>query len=131
MNTPTQFEILMAYHGTSLETHIDNNTFNPKKILQYLYNLVDLLEVLHEFGYAHGNIKPANILINNNQEVFLVGFTSSDSFVEDGRHVSNKKKFAQTGNFLLASMNACRGSSLSRRDDIEVLHYFLLYMMGK
>lgn len=79
----------MAYHGTSLETHIVNNTFNPKKISQYLYNLVDLLEVLHEFGYAHGNIKPANILINNNQEVFLVGFTSSESFAENGRHISD------------------------------------------
>ena len=61
-----QHEILMKYHGKSLEEHIllGSKPLTHFKILQYLYNLVDLLEVLHKFGYAHGNLKLNNIAIN-------------------------------------------------------------------
>ena len=61
-----QHEILMKYHGKSLEEHIYSGSkpLTHFKILQYLYNLLDLLEVLHESGYAHGNLKPKNIAIN-------------------------------------------------------------------
>ena len=124
-----QHEILMKYHGKSLEEHIYSGSkpLTHFKILQYLYNLLDLLEVLHESGYAHGNLKPKNIAINQKEKVHLVGFTSSNSFVnKNGQHLRDQKEFAQTGNLTFASMHACRGSSLSRRDDIESLIYLFV-----
>lgn len=65
--------------------------------------------------------------------MLLINFGRSFKYVEDqGQHKSNiidKLKIAK-GNLLFMSYNRCMGSSLSRRDDVESLIYFLAYMLN-
>ena len=93
--TVDQHELLFKSHGTSLQSHIEQSTFQSTKIHEYLYNLVDLLEVMHELGYAHGNIKPSNIVINKKGKVHLVGFTSAECLIDyDGEHIAHRQDYS-------------------------------------
>jgi len=48
------------------------------EILRMIEQLYSSLEVLHQVGYTHNDIKPNNIMINSNNDVVLIdlGFTT-------------------------------------------------------
>ena len=79
------------------------------------------MEVLHNIGYVHNDLKLDNILIGykDPSKVFLIDFGLSCKYLdENGQHIKKEhiKKFS--GNFMFASLNSCRGNNKSRRDDI-------------
>ena len=50
---------------------------------------------------------------------------------ESGQHVEDKKEYKFTGNLMFCSTNVCRGSNLSRRDDIESIIYLLIHLLSR
>jgi hypothetical protein len=60
----------------------------------------------------------------------LIDFGSSqECFNPDGTHKKDKRDHSHTGNLLFSSSNICKGSSLSRRDDIESIIYMLIHLL--
>lgn len=45
-----------------------------KELLQIMYSLLDALTYLHKIGIGHSDIKPENILINDNLEIQIIDF---------------------------------------------------------
>jgi len=70
--------------------------------------------------------------VENQETVYLIDFGCSSKFTTDqGKHTVDAMDHSYKGNLMFASMNICRGSSLSRRDDVESIIYILIYMLDK
>ena len=85
-------------------------------------------------GYVHDDIKLDNILVgyNDPQNIYLIDFGLAVKYLkEDGHtHVEKKALNKFSGNFLLASLNSCRGNNKSRRDDMQALMYMMIYLLN-
>lgn len=95
--------------------------------------MLERLEVMHSFNIMHNDIKMENILIGkkDSSKLYLIDFGLAHSFAdEEGNHIAKKYLSKFSGNFLFASLNSCRGYNKSRRDDIESLIYFLVYLLN-
>lgn len=60
--------------GTSLDKYIKSDGLDEKEIRAFAIALAGALEEAHRKSILHRDIKPQNILINENQDVFLVDF---------------------------------------------------------
>ena len=51
------------------------------------------LEILHDLGYVHGDIKPNNILISTkDSDFYLIDFGKASKFKDSkGNHIQNQK----------------------------------------
>lgn len=58
------FIILEYCSGGSLKDVISQGQTDPKRIIQYAFEIVNALEYMHNLGYAHCDIKPSNILLD-------------------------------------------------------------------
>ena len=69
---PDEFEDLLSYINKSKKQQ--KSTFNPTA----MYNMALGLKTLHALGFAHGDIKPENVLYNDKtQEIRFIDFGCS------------------------------------------------------
>ena len=144
----TSVEILMQKHGQSLRHTLDNisNNLHKKTVVIYdvciqivsrlkiipthflLHIQTKRLQVLHESGYIHNDIKPENVLLDVDQQiVYLIDFGLAEKY-------SQSKMFKHegifNGNKMFCSSNGCKGYSKSRRDDMQSLIFLYSYMVN-
>ncbi|ESO13013.1 hypothetical protein HELRODRAFT_93602 [Helobdella robusta] len=105
----------------------NNNTFPHHSIFIIGLQMLDTLEFIHSQGYAHADIKAANIMIGlkNSNQVFLIDYGLAFRFLVDGKHKEYKEdpKKAHDGTAEYASRDAHRGVWPSARGDLEILGY--------
>ena len=97
--------------------------------------MIDLLEKLHSIGYIHCDIKPDNIMIGDYMrerklmnKLYLIDFGISSRYLDSkGSHLPFKEDVPFKGNVIFSSKNAFAQVSLSRRDDLISLVYFLIF----
>jgi serine/threonine protein kinase len=100
--------------------------------------MVDLLQVLHDEGFIHCDIKPDNIMIGDYMKdpklmnkIYLIDFGISQKYrLSDGSHIPFEKNVPFKGNVIFSSKNAFAQVTLSRRDDIISLIYFLIFCVN-
>lgn len=100
--------------------------------------LIELLEKLHSIGYIHCDIKPDNIMIgdyskNSRQmhKLYLIDFGISQRYLnQNDEHLPFSSDEPFKGNVIFSSKNAFDQKSLSRRDDIISLMYFLVFCVN-
>jgi vaccinia related kinase len=86
------------------------------------------LEYIHQRGFAHGDIKGANLMIKNDHEAYLVDYGLAYRFMRDNEHQKyrvNKDK-RHNGTIEYTSRDAHDGVNISRRSDLEVLGYCVI-----
>ena len=97
--------------------------------------IINLLEKIHSKGYIYLDLKADNICIlfhslsktNIRQRITIVDYGSCCEYVdEEKNHLTPKRARKRYGNINFASINSLSGNPVSRRDDIEILCYFLL-----
>lgn len=106
-----------------------------------------LLERLHNLGFVHGDIKPANFVFGKEylqnmsvadsiNSINIIDFGLSRHWRSDelgilgGEHVEYSQSIHRfSGTLRYASLHAHCGRRLSRRDDIESLVYMLLHLL--
>jgi len=89
------------------------------------------LEVIHEKGMLHRDVKPQNFCLgrDNDREIYIIDFGLSKRYAHDGKHIPYRdKKSGLTGTPRFASINSHFGIEQSRRDDLESLAYVLVYL---
>ena len=117
--------------GESLQDVKDKHFNFPLKIvLQIGVQLIQLLQKIHDKGLIHRDIKPENFLFGLNNEskhLYMIDFGFCKSFIQDDKHIPQKKTGNLIGSRTYASINAHKFIELSRRDDLESVGYMLIY----
>jgi len=122
--------LIMTFFEISLFDYVkrDLHFCPPEKIIK---NLLSNIKQIHSAFILHRDIKPQNIMFKH-QEIFLVDFGLSATFVDDEKkHVIEKKDVHILGTPKYASLNIHDGFSASRRDDVISLIYVFLFIINK
>ena len=124
--------------GPNLETLFDfcDRKFDIITISNIGIELINSIEQLHKYGFLHRDIKPKNIawinfsdyqsILKNN--LILIDFGLVGSYVtKENRHFSKITKEGRVGTQYFSSINASKGLTLSRKDDLENIFFCLVY----
>lgn len=135
--TDTVLFFVMEQKGCSLSNYRRNvirSTMKREHLLQTAIKTMELIEMFHETGYIHKDIKPSNYLFQRNQRypIALIDFGLSRQHIdpETGRPFPFGKNHF-TGTMKYASVNAHRGYALGRRDDLISWFYSMVELGSK
>lgn len=92
------------------------------------HRLVSILEGVHKKGRIYRDMKPENIMIDLDGNVYLVDFGMSKYFVDHNGHICISYNNDLSGTARYASVKMHEGIEQSRRDDMESLGYVLLFL---
>lgn len=132
--------MVLPMYGDNLEYLMKRQSeqrFSHVTVLKIGYQVLILLEKIHQMGIVHLDVKPDNILtlISNNKDqglgnslLTLIDYGLSKTFEErNGLHKKQKSGDFRGSNRYM-SLNIHRGESPSRRDDFQSLAYTLIYL---
>lgn len=126
--------LIMDRLGSSIQHVLDHTPMKKLQIDSVLavgMRVLCHLEIIHEKGMLHRDLKPQNMMLGRGQdrEVYLIDFGLSKRYAIDGKHIPYRdKKNGLTGTPRFASINSHLGVEQSRRDDLESLAYVLIYL---
>ena len=127
--------LIMQLMGKSLEDLInEKRTFSIKTVCLLGYQMITILEYIHNKHIVHRDIKPDNFVLGLNslaKNLYLLDFGLARKYRSSTTLLHypliNKKKLTGTARY--ASINALRGDEQSRRDDLEAVGYVLMYFL--
>ena len=127
--------LVMQLLGKSLEDiFLIRKNFTLKTICMVGYQMISVLEYIHNKHIIHRDIKPDNFVMGldeKSQYVYLLDFGLAKKYRSSITLVHfplvNRKKLIGTARY--ASINASKGFEQSRRDDLESAGYVLLYFL--
>jgi serine/threonine protein kinase len=129
---------MMQLLGKSLDQIMNESSisFNLQTVLKLGIQITKLLEIVHDAGFIHRDIKPNNFLIGvgeDNDSVFVMDFGLSKKYIDDisGNHIPMKIERSLVGTARYASINVHKGFEPSRRDDLESVGYMLIFLLLK
>ena len=127
--------LIMQLMGKSLEDLINiKKTFPLKTVSLIGYQMINVLEYIHNKHIVHRDLKPDNFVVGLNdlaKYLYLLDFGLAKKYRSSVTlkqyPLINKKKLTGTARY--ASINALRGFEQSRRDDLESAGYVLMYFL--
>lgn len=127
--------MVLTLLGANINTLLKESRgkFDLKTTLMIADQVLTQIQLLHERGYVHRDIKPHNFLIgrgSTEKNIFLIDFGLSQSYRDtQGKHISFSTNKGLVGTARYCSVNAHLGYELSRRDDLESIGYMLIYFL--
>ena len=127
--------LIMQLMGKSLEDLINiKKTFPLKTVCLIGYQMINVLEYIHNKHIVHRDLKPDNFVMglkDLSKFLYLLDFGLAKKYRSSVTlkqyPLINKKKLTGTARY--ASINALRGYEQSRRDDLESAGYVLMYFL--
>ena len=127
--------LVMQLIGRDLEHHFKKRKkFSVKTVCMLGFQMINILENIHEKHILHRDIKPENFVMGLNQNskiVYLIDFGLAKKYRSMSTLIqyplTMKKKFTGTARY--ASINALKGYEHSRRDELESLGYIFIYFL--
>ena len=125
--------IVLDLLGPSLESLVRQyKTLPLLTVLKLGMGLLDQISYIHSKNIIHRDLKPDDILLENkhSDKVYIIDFGLARSYKDHSQeHIAyaEGKKFVGTARY--ASVNSHLGIQLSRRDDLEMLGYLLIYLV--
>ena len=78
----------MEYSGTNLNKVIQNKQLSIDEITMLYYNILCALKYIHSANVMHRDIKPDNILVNDDLSVKICDFGLSNVEYEEKKMIS-------------------------------------------
>ena len=127
--------MVMELLGESLEYNFNvKKKFSVKTASMLGYQMLNILEFIHDRHIIHRDIKPDNFLMGIKQKnavLYLLDFGLAKKFRSSKTLMQypyvRKKKMTGTARY--ASIHALEEMEQSRRDDLESMAYVLLYFL--
>mmetsp|Transcript_83809 Transcript_83809/g.242042 ORF Transcript_83809/g.242042 Transcript_83809/m.242042 type:complete len:389 (+) Transcript_83809:109-1275(+) len=105
--------------------------FKPGTTASVAGQILHRIEYLHSKGIVHRDIKPENFMWGIGRKIhhlYLIDFGLSVKYY-DKKHVKMSSFASLTGTARYASVNAHKGCTQSRRDDLEGIAHMLIYFL--
>lgn len=108
--------------------------FSLKTASMLLYQMITVLEYIHEKHIIHRDIKPDNFVLGYgelNPYLFLLDFGLAKKYRSSKTLIQNPyvKRRKLTGTARYASIHAMEEMEQSRRDDLEAVGYVIMYFI--
>ncbi|CEF65232.1 Casein kinase I [Strongyloides ratti] len=129
--TPEYKILTMSMCGPNireLKKATEYDRFSPTTTFWIMKKMVDALKVLHEFGWIHRDVKPANFCIGLGKEgahrLYVVDFGLARKYITSTGKLREKRSFSSfRGTLRYASINAHNKKDLARVDDMWSVYY--------
>ena len=129
--------LVMELMGKSLEDIFEGfvvKKMSVRCVCNIGYQIIEILEYIHNKHVIHRDIKPDNFVIGLNEKrkyVYILDFGLSKKYRSSRtlKHYQIVKSKNLTGTARYASINALNGLTQSRRDDLEAVGYVLMYFL--
>ena len=127
--------LVMQLLDKSLEDLINKyNTFSIKTVAILGYQMVNILQYIHDRHIIHRDIKPDNFVMGaqeDNAKLYILDFGLAKKYRSSRTLVQYPyvKKKKLTGTARYASIHALEAYEQSRRDDLESVGYVLMYFL--
>ena len=127
--------LIESKKGRSLyELFLENNRkFSINEICLIGIQCIERLKWVHSKNFLHRNIKPENFLIgiDDPHVIYLQNFYLCQKYRSGETHQHIKMKYTKeiVGTERYGSINALRGLTQGRKDDLESLCYMLIYFI--
>ena len=129
--------LVMELMGNSLEDIFEGfvvKKMSPRCVCNIGYQMIEILEYIHNRHVIHRDIKPDNFVIGRNEKrkyIYILDFGLSKKYRSSRtlKHYQILKSKNLTGTARYASIHALNGLTQSRRDDLEAVGYVLMYFL--
>ena len=129
--------LIMELMGKSLEDifeKLEEKKMSIRCVCNIGYQMMEILEYIHNKHYIHRDIKPDNFVIGRKEKrkyIYILDFGLSKKYRSSKtlEHYKMVKHNHLTGTARYASINALNGLTQSRRDDLEAIGYVLMYFL--
>ena len=129
--------LIMELMGKSLEEifeSLPNRKMTISCVAKLGYQMIQILEYIHDKHIIHRDIKPDNLAMGRNENngiLYLIDFGLAKKFRSSRtlKQFPLTKRKSLTGTARYASINALQGYEQSRRDDLESAGYVLMFLL--
>jgi serine/threonine protein kinase len=127
--------LVMQLLGKSLEELLmERKNFSLKTVCMLGYQMINILEFIHERHILHRDVKPDNFVMGLDElseNVYIIDFGLAKKYRSMTTLIQYPltKKDKLTGTARYASINELKGYEHSRRDELESVGYILVYFL--
>ena len=135
---PVCFYVMKKYQQNLDEFFSQQNNLSTKFVFKTIKKILEALEAVHEAGYVYNDIKLENVMIQkckddseSDPKIVLVDYGLAMKYIDDeGNHLPNREMEKFGGNLVFASLDVLKFSQPSRKDDLLMLCYFLIFLLN-